>query len=72
VFRNVAVGLTSLAAGFCGVTGLGLALLTVQVAVGIAKGELDPTPIQTEDSNIQLPDVWKLMRGQKQKDLFDP
>eukprot|EP00977_Amphora_coffeiformis_P029402 scaffold40415_cov168-Amphora_coffeaeformis.AAC.1 len=56
VFRNVAVGLVSLAAGFCGVTGLGIGLLTGRVAVGVVKGELDPTPLPTKPGDeVQLP-----------------
>lgn len=42
VARNIVVGMTSLAAGFSGVISLGLIALGVRVAVGIAKGELDP------------------------------
>jgi hypothetical protein len=80
VFRNVAVGLVSLAAGFCGVTGLGLALLTGQVAAGIAQGTLDPTPIAPtqaqKDGMVELPKMWDLMLNKKPtrrsggKDLF--
>ena len=77
VVRNVAVGLTSLAAGFCGVTGLGLALLTGRVAVGVVTGELDPTPLPSANGadgepSIELGQVWNSMQGKKQKDLFDP
>jgi hypothetical protein len=82
VLRNVAVGLVSLAAGFCGVTGLGLALLTGQVAVGVAKGTLDPTPLPStqtqQDGLVELPKMWDLMLNKKPtrrsggKDLFGP
>jgi Protein of unknown function (DUF3082) len=44
VFRNVVVGLVSLASGFFGVTGLGILLLTFRVAYGVITGELDPAP----------------------------
>ena len=42
VARNLVVGLVTLGAGFCGIIGLGLFALGVTVAVGVAKGELDP------------------------------
>ena len=45
VFRNVVMGLFALASGFFGVTGAGILLLGVRVAIGVAKGELDPTPL---------------------------
>jgi Protein of unknown function (DUF3082) len=45
VFRNVVMGLFALASGFFGVTGVGIMLLGVRVAIGVAKGELDPTPL---------------------------
>ncbi|CAN0462123.1 unnamed protein product, partial [Discosporangium mesarthrocarpum] len=38
------VGLTSLASGIFGVTALGMGMMAVVVTVGIAKGELDPSP----------------------------
>lgn len=79
VFRNVAVGLVSLGAGFCGVTGLGILLLTGRVAVGVAKGELDPTPLPTKPGEeVEIPSVWDLMLNKKPnrrsggKDLFGP
>lgn len=79
VFRNVAVGLVSLAAGFCGVTGLGIGLLTGRVAAGVMKGELDPTPLPTRPGDeVELPNVWDLMLNKKPnrrsggKDLFGP
>ena len=46
VFRNVVMGLVSLASAFFGVTGLGIFLLGVRVAYGVMTGELDPTPIK--------------------------
>lgn len=42
VFQTAMVGLGSLAAGIFGFTALGLLLLGIQVAYGVATGELDP------------------------------
>ena len=42
VVRNLVVGLVTLGAGFCGIIGVGLLALGITVAVGVAKGELDP------------------------------
>ena len=69
VFRNVVMGLASLASGFFGVTGMGIFLLGVKVAIGVAKGELDPTPIvKKKDSNqAEMPNVWDLMMNKKPK-----
>lgn len=79
VFRNVVVGLSSLGAGFCGVTGLGIMLLTGRVAVGVARGELDPTPLPAKPGEeVEMPDIWALMLNKKPnrrsggKDLFGP
>eukprot|EP00804_Cyclotella_cryptica_P008726 CCRYP_020480-RA/>CCRYP_020480-RA protein AED:0.44 eAED:0.44 QI:0/0/0/1/1/1/2/0/262 len=63
VFRNVVVGLTSLASGFFGVVGVGIFLLGVRVAYGVLVGELDPTPIKRKGEEVVLPDVWGLMMG---------
>ena len=64
VFRNVVMGLSSLASGFFGVVGIGIFLLGVRVAYGVVTGELDPTPIkQKKGEEIVLPDVWGLMMG---------
>jgi hypothetical protein len=52
VFRNVVMGLIALASGFFGVTGLGIFLLGVRVAYGVATGELDPTPIQKKANSL--------------------
>jgi hypothetical protein len=41
--RNLVVGITTLAAGFSGVVSLGLFLMGCAVAVGVLKGELDPS-----------------------------
>mmetsp|Transcript_38433 Transcript_38433/g.92651 ORF Transcript_38433/g.92651 Transcript_38433/m.92651 type:complete len:323 (-) Transcript_38433:214-1182(-) len=66
VFRNVVMGLSSLASGFFGVVGIGIFLLGVRVAYGVMTGELDPTPIKMSKSEeIVLPDVWGLMMGKK-------
>lgn len=42
VIRNLVVGLITLGGGFCGIIAVGLLALGVTVAVGVAKGELDP------------------------------
>lgn len=64
VFRNVVMGLSSLASGFFGVVGVGIFLLGVRVAYGVMTGELDPTPIKKSKSDeIVMPDVWGLMTG---------
>lgn len=42
VSRNIVVGLFTLASGFSGVISIGLFLLGIAVAIGVAKGELDP------------------------------
>ena len=67
VFRNVVMGLASLASGFFGVTGLGIFLLGVRVAYGVAIGELDPTPIKNNKSTkeLEMPNVLDLMMGKK-------
>ena len=44
VSRNIVVGISTLASGFSGVVAIGLILLGITVGVGVAKGELDPTP----------------------------
>jgi Protein of unknown function (DUF3082) len=43
VARNVIVGISTLATGFCGVVSVGLFLLGIAVSVGVLKGELDPS-----------------------------
>jgi hypothetical protein len=43
------VGITTLASGFTGVISIGLFLLGITVAIGVAKGELDP-------NNEKIPD----------------
>mmetsp|Transcript_61383 Transcript_61383/g.150229 ORF Transcript_61383/g.150229 Transcript_61383/m.150229 type:complete len:316 (+) Transcript_61383:86-1033(+) len=52
VFRNITMGMISLASGFFGVTGLGIFLLGVRVAYGVMTGELDPTPIKPSASAV--------------------
>ena len=42
VVRNLVVGLTTLASGFCGIISVGLFALGATVALGVIKGELDP------------------------------
>mmetsp|Transcript_23281 Transcript_23281/g.35750 ORF Transcript_23281/g.35750 Transcript_23281/m.35750 type:complete len:291 (+) Transcript_23281:58-930(+) len=75
VVRNVAMGMSSLASGFFGVTGVGLLLLSVRVGYGVLTGELDPTPFtpkkvlmenyleENNDNNLDLSNVWDLMMG---------
>jgi hypothetical protein len=48
VFRNIVMGLSSLASGIFGVIGLGLFLLGIRVTIDVLKGELDPTPLKKE------------------------
>jgi hypothetical protein len=66
VFRNIIMGLTSLASGFFGVCGFGIFLLGIRVAYGVATGELDPTPIKNAKQEIEMPNVWDLMLNKKQ------
>jgi hypothetical protein len=67
VFRNIVMGLSSLASGFFGVTGLGLFLLGIRVAYGVLTGELDPTPLQKslKEDVVDLPNVWDFMTNKK-------
>mmetsp|Transcript_58810 Transcript_58810/g.70138 ORF Transcript_58810/g.70138 Transcript_58810/m.70138 type:complete len:279 (+) Transcript_58810:34-870(+) len=68
VFRNLVMGLFSLASGFFGVTGMGIFAMGVRVAYGVAKGELDPTPVSKKSGGgeeIKLPNAWDLMMGKK-------
>ena len=66
VFRNVIIGLFSLASGFFGVIGLGLVLLGGRVAIGVLTGELDPTPIRKrKDQELEMPNVIDLMLNKK-------
>jgi len=68
VFRNVVMGLSSLASGFSAVSGLGVFLLGLRVAYGVVTGELDPTPIRKpglKDDEIEIPNVWDLMMNKK-------
>ena len=73
IFRNVVMGLVSLASGFFGVTGLGIFLLTLRVAKGVITGELDPTPIvQNTNTKInpleeefEIGNAWDLMMNKK-------
>ena len=62
VFRNVVMGMTSLASGFFGVTGLGIFGMGVRVAYGVITGELDPTPIKSRTAATkESVDVGKMM-----------
>jgi hypothetical protein len=66
VMRNVVMGIVALASGFFGVTGLGIFLLGVRVAYGVATGELDPTPIKKcKQDEVEMPNVWDLMMNKK-------
>jgi hypothetical protein len=76
VVRNVAIGLSALASGFFGVTGLGILMLGLRVAYGVVTGELDPTPkVQKNESTtatgkdnaIEIVEMWKLMTNQSKK-----
>jgi len=73
VFRNVVMGLVSLASGFFGVTGVGIFLLGVRVAYGVVTGELDPTPIvrkktaTNDEAAVDLGSAWDLMTNKNQK-----
>ena len=46
---SLQVGITTLASGFTGVISIGLFLLGVTVAIGVAKGELDPNNEKVEE-----------------------
>ena len=48
------VGITTLASGFTGVISIGLFLLGITVAIGVAKGELDPNNEKVDDTPIPL------------------
>jgi hypothetical protein len=70
VFRNVVVGLFALASGFFGVTGAGILLLAIRVAIGVSKGELDPAssskPFDSngdDDRSRLISNAWELMTG---------
>jgi hypothetical protein len=66
VMRNVIIAIVTLASGFFGVTGLGIFLLGVRVAYGVATGELDPTPIKkSKQDEVEMPNVWDLMMNKK-------
>ena len=72
VFRNVVVGMTSLGAGFSGVTGLGLALLGFRVAYGVyVTGELDPTPILKSSAIGDRGNDFKGVKEFDVRDAFD-
>ena len=58
--RNVIMGLSALASGFFGVTGIGILLLAVRVGFGVVTGELDPTPIASNLPNKAADDSAKV------------
>ena len=61
VFRNVVMGMISLASGFFGVTGLGIFGMGVRVAYGVMTGELDPTPIKNRSAPKKSVDMGSMM-----------
>jgi hypothetical protein len=73
--RNVIMGLSALASGFFGVTGLGILLLAIRVGYGVVTGELDPTPIVTNSSKtisddttkVDMSNVWDMMMNKSTK-----
>ena len=76
VFRNVVVGLISLASGFFGVTGIGILLLAIRVGYGVVTGELDPTPIVSSNQSnkagddnmkVDMSNVWDMMMNKSTK-----
>mmetsp|Transcript_26498 Transcript_26498/g.56787 ORF Transcript_26498/g.56787 Transcript_26498/m.56787 type:complete len:268 (-) Transcript_26498:92-895(-) len=69
VFRNLVMGMISLASGFFGVTGLGIFGMGVRVAYGVMTGELDPTPIKRKSApkeSVDLGNMMNLMMNKKQ------
>lgn len=70
VFRNVVMGMISLASGFFGVTGVGIFSMGVRVAYGVATGELDPTPIKNRSTpakkSVDVGNMMDLMMNKKQ------
>lgn len=69
VFRNVVMGMISLASGFFGVTGLGIFGMGVRVGYGVMTGELDPTPIKSRSTpakeTVNLGSMMDLMMNKK-------
>ena len=65
VFRNVVIGLCTLASGFFTVTGLGILLLGIRVTQGVVSGELDPNlKDKTTTTNmdiVEIPNIWEYM-----------
>jgi hypothetical protein len=68
VFRNIVMGVFSLASGFFSVTGVGIFLLGVRVTQGVLTGELDPQKGRNEkggvgggEEEMELPNIWELM-----------
>jgi Protein of unknown function (DUF3082) len=75
VSQTIIMGLVALASGFFGVTGIGILLLAIRVGYGVITGELDPTPIasnnpsNTIDTNtkVDMNNVWDMMRNKSTK-----
>ena len=68
VFRNVVMGMISLASGFFGVTGLGIFGMGVRVGYGVMTGELDPTPIKARSpakESVNVGNMMNLMMNKK-------
>ena len=73
--RNIIIGLSALASGFFGVTGIGILLLAIRVGYGVATGELDPTPIVSNQSTttsddsmkVDMSNVWDMMMNKSTK-----
>jgi len=68
VFRNVVMGMISLASGFFGVTGLGIFGMGIRVAYGVMTGELDPTPIKRstpKKESVNMGNMMDLMMNKK-------
>jgi len=64
--RVIVIGMGALGAGVTGIAGVGQLLLAVQVAIGIAKGELDPTAERKLRPNeAKQGDVSKLIEMMK-------
>ena len=73
--RNIIMGLSALASGFFGVTGMGILLLAIRVGFGVVTGELDPTPIASNQSTtisddsakVDIGNVWDMMMNRSSK-----
>ena len=74
--RNIIMGLSALASGFFGVTGIGILLLAIRVGYGVVTGELDPTPIVSSNQSnkagddnmkVDMSNVWDMMMNKSTK-----